>query len=153
MISSAASAAAAAAGRSLTRRGVARRLHVVTPRIGRGEREADPGRAHAWADGLGPDDTVVLYMAGRIAADCARALIGRGFAPDVPALAVRGASWPDESVERTTLARLAAEGLAIDDRPVVLLVGRAMAARDALAAARRIAASGAPAPALALHAD
>ncbi len=134
----AASAAAAAAGHSLTRRGVARRLDVVTPRIGRGEDGEDDAAAGgaAWADGLVPSGTVVLYMAGRIAGECARTLLARGFAPDTPVVAVRAASWPDQRIERASLGELAAIGLPVDARPVVLLVGRAVADRTALAAAR-----------------
>jgi uroporphyrin-III C-methyltransferase len=116
---SAASAAAAASGHSLTRRGVARTLHVVTPRLARD----DPGTGDAaWAAGLDAGGTVALYMAGRIADRCARTLLARGFAADTPVVAVRAASWPDESVERTSLAALAATGLAVDARPVVLMV-------------------------------
>jgi len=133
----AAGAAAAAAGHSLTRRGVARRLDIVTPRVGRGERGHDGEADAGWAEGLSPAGTVVLYMAGRLAGHCARALCARGFPADTPAVAVRAASWAGQSVERTTLGTLAAGGLEVDDRPVVLLVGRAMADRRAIAAARR----------------
>jgi uroporphyrin-III C-methyltransferase len=125
----AAGAAAAAAGHSLTRRGVARRLDIVTPRIARDD-DREPDGA-GWADGLHPGGTVVLYMAGRIASACARVLLARGFGTDTPAVAVRGASWPTQAVERHTLGGLACAGLAIDDRPVVLLVGRALGARQA----------------------
>ena len=158
----AASAAAATAGHSLTRRGVARQLYVVTPRVGRGERgQADPtghpggppdertdertdergagkdtGKSDgAWADGLTPAGTVVLYMAGRIAGRCARTLLARGFPPELPVVAVRAASWPEQSTERSTLGAVAAGGLAVDDRPVVLLIGRAVEARRAAAIA------------------
>jgi siroheme synthase len=75
---------------------------------------------------------------GRLAR-CACTLLARGFAADTPVVAVRAASWPDESVERTSLAALAATGLAVDERPVVLLVGRAFALRTARAIARRAA--------------
>ncbi len=133
----AAGAAAAAAGHSLTRRGVARRLDIVTPRVGRGEPGHDGDAGAGWAEGLSPAGTVVLYMAGRLAGRCARTLCARGFPADTPAVAVRAASWPGQSVERTTLGALAAGGLEVDDRPVVLLVGWAMADRRAIAAARR----------------
>ena len=133
----AAGAAAAAAGHSLTRRGVARRLDIVTPRVGRGEPGQGDDTGADWADGLSPTGTVVLYMAGRVAGRCARTLCARGFPADTPAVAVRAASWAGQSVERTTLGTLAAGGLEVDDRPVVLLVGRAMADRGAIAAARR----------------
>lgn len=152
----AASAAAAQAGHSLTRRGVARRVDVVTPRVGRGEPGHGDGRdgghegAHEgghegdWAVGLSPSGTVVLYMAGRIAGRCARTLLARGFPGDTPAVAVRAASWPDAATERTTLAALAAGGLAVDARPVVLLVGQAVGSRPAAeAAGRRLAATAA----------
>jgi uroporphyrin-III C-methyltransferase len=133
---SAAGAAAAAAGHSLTRRGVARRLDVVTPRIGRGEPGHDGDADGGWADALSPSGTVVLYMAGRIADRCARTLLDRGFPADTPAVAVRAASWPDQATERYTLGGLASGGLAVDDRPVVLLVGRAIEDRRARLAAR-----------------
>lgn len=133
----AAGAAAAAAGHSLTRRGVARRLDIVTPRVGRGEPGHVGGVGTDWAEGLSPAGTVVLYMAGRLGGRCARTLCARGFPADTPVVAVRAASWPGQSVERTTLGALAAGGLDLDDRPVVLLVGRAMADRRAIAAARR----------------
>jgi uroporphyrin-III C-methyltransferase len=120
----AASSAAAAAGHSLTRRGVSRSVQIVTPRLGRAEAQT----AH-WADGLSPAATVVLYMAGQIAGDCAAALMTRGFAPETPVVCVHGASWPDQSVERTTLAALAVSGLSVDERPVALLVGAAVAER------------------------
>lgn len=134
----AASAAAAQAGHSLTRRGVARRVDVVTPRIGRGEPgHGDDGDVGDWAEGLSPSGTVVLYMAGRIAGRCARTLLARGFPGGTPVVAVRAASWPDASTARTTLAALAAGGLAVDARPVVLLVGRTVGSRPAAEAARR----------------
>ena len=120
----AASSAAAAAGHSLTRRGVSRSVQIVTPRLGRGEAQA----AH-WAEGLSPDATVVLYMAGQVANDCAAILISRGFVPETPVVCVHGASWPTQSVERTTLGALAVDGLAVDERPVALLVGAAVTER------------------------
>jgi uroporphyrin-III C-methyltransferase len=120
----AASSAAAASGHSLTRRGVSRSVQIVTPRLGRGEAQS----AH-WADGLSPAATVVLYMAGQIAAECAAALMTRGFAPETPVVCVHGASWPTQSVDRTTLGALAVAGLAVDERPVALLVGAAVAER------------------------
>jgi uroporphyrin-III C-methyltransferase len=124
----AASAAAAAAGHSLTRRGVARRVDIVTPRLGRGE---DPAESDDWAEGLNPQGTVVLYMAGRMSAQCSQTLMGRGFSADTPVVAVRAASWPDQSVECSTLGQLASAGLMPDERPVVLMVGRALASRAA----------------------
>lgn len=130
----AASAAAAAAGHSLTRRGVARRLDIVTPRLGRGE---DLAESDDWAEGLNPQGTVVLYMAGRMSAQCSQTLMARGFSGDTPVVAVRAASWPDQSVERSTLGQIASAGLMTDGRPVVLMVGHALASRTASEALRQ----------------
>jgi uroporphyrin-III C-methyltransferase len=120
----AASSAAAAAGHSLTRRGVSRSVQIVTPRLGRGEAQASD-----WAEGLTPAATVVLYMAGQIAGECAAILMSSGFASETPVVCVHGASWPTQSIDRTTLGALAVAGLAVDERPVALLVGAAVAAR------------------------
>ena len=120
----AASSAAAAAGHSLTRRGVSRSVQIVTPRLGRGE-----AQSMHWAEGLSRDATVVLYMAGQIAGECAAILMSRGFVPETPVVCVHGASWPTQSVDRTTLGALAVDGLAVDERPVALLVGAAVTQR------------------------
>jgi uroporphyrin-III C-methyltransferase len=117
----AASAAAAAAGHSLTRRAVARQLTLATPRVAR-----DGAMAADWADGLSPHGTVVIYMAGRLGAECARQLITRGFTPDTPVVMVRAASWPDQDVQRLTLQALSLQPVSTDPRPVVLMVGKAL---------------------------
>ncbi len=119
-----ASAAAAAVGHSLTRRGVARAVQIVTPRIGRGEQGGGQ-----WAQGLDPAATVVLYMAGRMAQACALTLLAHRFAAHTPVVVVHAVSWPQQSIERTDLTRLARDGLAVDERPVVLMVGEALRER------------------------
>jgi len=131
----AAAAAAAAAGVSLTRGGVARRVAIVTPRLGHGE---DEQAALEWSRGLNPSGTVVLYMAGAMAGTCARVLLGREFDPATPVVVVRGASWREQSVERLSLATLAATGLSVDERPVVVLVGHALRWRTDLALAHQV---------------
>jgi len=103
----------------------------VTPRIGRGEQ--GDGQ---WAQGLDPAATVVLYMAGRMAQVCAHALLDRGFAAHTPVVAVRAASWSQQTIERTDLTRLARDGLAIDERPVVLMVGEALRERASARSSR-----------------
>lgn len=134
----AASAAAAQAGHSLTRRGIARRVDIVTPRVGRGESGHGDDRDDGdWAEDLSPSGTVVLYMAGRIAGQCARTLLARGFPGGTPVVAVRAASWPGAATERTTLTALAAAGLPVDARPVVLLLGQALGSRPAAEVVRR----------------
>ena len=58
----AALAAAADLGVSLTRRGVSRNVAFATPRVGEGERASD------WAAALGHADTAAVYMGARDAA-------------------------------------------------------------------------------------
>jgi uroporphyrin-III C-methyltransferase len=125
----AATAAAAVLGRSLTRRGRSRRVVIATPRTGRGE---PPN--HRWARWLEPDDTAVLYMASHVASASAAALLEQGFTPATAVALVHAATRPDQWVMRTTLGALAA-GLvrepAADDRPVLLVVGAPAEEMDA----------------------
>ena len=125
----AATAAAAVLGRSLTRRGRSRRVVIATPRTGRGE---PPN--HRWARWLEPDDTAVLYMASHVASASAAALLEQGFTPATAVALVHAATRPDQWVMRTTLGALAA-GLvqepAADDRPVLLVVGTPAEETDA----------------------
>lgn len=120
----AASAAAAAAGHSLTRRGLARQVTIATPRVAR-----DGAMAADWAEGLSPQGTVVIYMAGRLSAQCARHLLVRGFCAETPVVTVHAASWPEETVQRLTLGALALAPLGSDSRPVVIMVGEALKQR------------------------
>lgn len=121
----AASAAAAAAGHSLTRRELARHLTIATPRV------AQDGRmAEGWARALDPGGTAVLYMAGGLAAQSAQALKARGFEGRTPVIAVHAASWPDQQITRLTLDDLDRAGLPPDPRPVVLLIGQALGVRE-----------------------
>lgn len=128
----AASTAAAAAGHSLTRREVARHLTIATPRVARNGQMAE-----GWARGIDPQGTAVLYMAGGLAAQSAASLLDRGFSATTPVVAVHAASWPDQQISRTTLEALSREGLSPDARPVVLMVGQAVAPRAATRATSR----------------
>jgi uroporphyrin-III C-methyltransferase len=121
----AALAAAADVGASLTRRGVSRNVVFATPRVGDGEAASD------WAGPLAAADTGVVYMgAGEVAA-LAATLIARGKPSSLPVVAVENASLPSSRCWVTTLGelpRLADEAFA---GPVVLLLGEALAAAAA----------------------
>lgn len=121
----AATAAAAALGASLTRRGLARSVALVTPRVGRGEA---PGAWHAGAD------TLALYMAAGEAPAVADALLAHGRAPDLPVAIVESASLPDQHVHRLTLEQLRRGAPRATDGPALVLVGRVFAAAGAPAA-------------------
>src|SRR5260221_10274319 len=75
----AALAADASLGRTLTRRGIARTVTFLTPRVGRGE------SASTWLPAAMGADTVVLYMAAGASREVAAAMIEAGKPPPPPA--------------------------------------------------------------------
>ncbi len=125
----AALAAAASLKRSLTRRGVARTVAFLTPRVGRDE------TASEWLPAALAADSVVLYMAAGAAQSIAAALIAAGKAADTPAALVESAMLPGKRQLHTTLAQLAAEALPRADGPVVMCVGAVFAHAAAASAA------------------
>jgi len=127
----AALAAAASLKASLTRRGVARSVAFLTPRVGIGE------TASRWLPAALGADTVVLYMAAGAAQEIAAQLVAAGRSAQTPAALVESATLADERRFLTTLGELAARPLARAAGPVVMCVGDAFA--DARAAALEIA--------------
>ena len=117
----AALAAAASAQASLTRRGIARSVVFLTPRVGQGETPS------AWVDAARHADSLALYMAAGASREIASALIGAGKPASLPAVLVESASLPEERRLATTLGALAAEALPRAQGPVVMLVGEAFA--------------------------
>lgn len=117
-----ASAAAAALGRSLTRRGKARQVTLATPRSGK---EFNDDVLSAL--NLTPDGTTVFYMGSKMAGRIARMLLGRGFAADMPVAIVANVSWGDQKIVRTTVAMLAVSAAAIGDAPALIVVGETAA--------------------------
>ncbi len=118
----AASAAAASAGLSLSLRGVARDVRFVTAHSQRGEAlDLD------W-DALAKTGTTLAFYMGRSAADAiSRELIAAGMAADTPVLIVCDVSLPSEKqlTTRLDLLGLATRALA-DKAPTLILVGEAM---------------------------
>jgi uroporphyrin-III C-methyltransferase len=121
----AALAAAASLGASLTRRGLARSVAFLTPRVGRGE------NASQWLPAALGADSVALYMAAGAAQAIATQLIAAGKPPHTPAVLVENATLAHEKITRTTLARLAAREQQPAEGPVVMLVGAAFAQEGA----------------------
>ena len=113
----AALAASSALGVSLTRRGVARTLAFLTPRVGRDE------QASEWLPAAIGADSVALYMAAGASQAIARDLIAAGKPASTPAVLVESVSLPAEKRTFTTLAQLAARDLPRAEGPVVMLVG------------------------------
>ncbi|NBC36650.1 uroporphyrinogen-III C-methyltransferase [Novosphingobium sp. FSY-8] len=118
----AASAAAASLGVSLTLRGMARRLTFVTAHARAGE-----ALAMDWAALADPGATLAVYMGKAAAPEVATQLIGAGMAPDTPVAVIENASLPNETTvtTRLDLLPLAAKGLR-GDGPALLLIGQAV---------------------------
>jgi len=121
----AALAAAAALGTSLTQRGTVRSFALATPRVGEGFDRSD------WIDGLRHADAGAIYMGRKEAADIAASLIASGMPASVPVAVVVDASLESEQTHYTTLASLPA----IAEREIagaaVLLIGPQFRSRKA----------------------
>ena len=117
----AALAASADIGVSLTRRGLARSVTFATPRVGTEEDESD------WAPAVVGADTSVLYMGVGQAAAIARCLIDRGMSPATPVHVVENASLPEMHELRLTLAELPGAAERGITGPAVIMLGEVFA--------------------------
>lgn len=118
----AASAAAASAGISLSLRGLARRVQFVTAHARSGEPlDVD------WAHLADPGCTTAFYMGRSAAADISRNLIARGLDPKTPVLIACDISLPTERCLRTRLDLLPLAVQAVTEgKPTLILVGEAV---------------------------
>ena len=112
----AASAAAAALGQSLTRRGRNSDLRIVTGHDMQGFADQD------WAALARPGTVAAIYMGKRAARFLQGRLMMHGAAPGTPVTAVFNASRPDQALVPATLGTLPA-ALQGQDGPAVLLYG------------------------------
>ena len=121
----AASAAAASLGLSLTLRGLARRLTFVTAHA-RGGEELDLD----WAALADPQATLAIYMGKAAAPEVSARLIAAGLPAETPVVLVENASLPEERhfAARLDLLPLAAR-TALGEGPAVILIGQAVAER------------------------
>ncbi|MGE4304559.1 MAG: uroporphyrinogen-III C-methyltransferase [Novosphingobium sp.] len=122
----AASAAAASLGASLTLRGLARKLTFVTAHARAGEElELD------WARLADPEATLAVYMGKAAAPQVSAKLITAGLPAETPVALVENASLPAERQFHTRLDLLPlAARTALGDGPALLLIGAAMARPD-----------------------
>ena len=111
----AALAASAELGISLTRRGEARSVAFVTPRVGEGTRES------SWVRAALAADTVAIYMGAGEGAAIAAALIDAGRAASTPVAVVESASLQDMGVTYGTLGAL--PQLKSKGGPTLILLG------------------------------
>jgi uroporphyrin-III C-methyltransferase len=119
----AASAAAASLGASLTLRGLARKLTLVTAHARAGEAlDLD------WAVLADPEATLAVYMGKAAADEISARLREAGLAGETPVALVENASLPEEKIMLTRLDLLGlAARTALGDGPALLLIGQALA--------------------------
>lgn len=118
----AASAAAATLGASLTLRGLARKLTFVTAHARAGEKlDLD------WQSLADPQATLAVYMGKAAAPAVSRGLIDAGLPADTPVALIENASLPDETHFFTHLDLLPlAARTALGSGPALLLIGQAV---------------------------
>ena len=124
----AALAAAATLGVSLTRRGVARTVAFLTPRVGKDE------TASEWLPAALGADSVILYMAAGASQAIAASLIEAGKPVETPVALVESATLDGEKRLFTTLGELRAQALPRAAGPVVMCVGDVFRDRASAAA-------------------
>ncbi len=118
----AASAASAGLGTSLTLRGTARRLTFVTAHTRKGKVQSLDWQALA-----DPQATLAIYMGKASAPEIARGLIEAGLPGDTPVALVENASLPEERHFHTRLDLLPiAARTALGDGPAIVLIGAAV---------------------------
>lgn len=118
----AASAAAASAGLSLTLRGMTRKLTFLTAHARAGEE-----LALDWPSLCDPEATLAVYMGKAAAVSLAVNLMRAGLPEDTPVVIVENASLPTEWILHTRLSLLPLAALpALQRGPALLLIGQAM---------------------------
>jgi precorrin-4/cobalt-precorrin-4 C11-methyltransferase len=117
-------AAAAALGRELTVPGVAQSV-ILTRLPGRTAASVPPAESLAALAAHGT--TMAVFLSGARPEELESELRAGGYAPDTPAAVAVRATWPDESLQETTVGRLAATVRATGaTRTVLVLVGEAL---------------------------
>lgn len=118
----AASAAAASLGTSLTLRGLARKLVFVTAHM-----RANGALDLDWSALADPQAVLAVYMGKSAAMEVSRHLIGAGLPHDTPVALVENASLETERQMSTRLDLLPlAAKTGIGDGPTILLIGEAL---------------------------
>ena len=126
----AASAMASRLGISLTHRDHAQSVRFITGHSRRGGLPADVD----WKGVADPNTTTVFYMGGRTASSIAERLIAEGLSPSMPALIVSDVSRPTQRDWHGTLDTISNGLAAIGfENPVLIAIGTALVARDAMA--------------------
>ena len=117
-------AAPASAGIPVTHRGTARAVTFVSGH------SAD-GSAPDWKSLVGTRGTLVIFMGVAGLRAIASALVDAGLPPETPAAAIERATWADQRVLRSRIARLDGDAKAFAlQSPALLVVGEVVALAD-----------------------
>jgi uroporphyrin-III C-methyltransferase len=118
----AAAAAGASIGQSLTLRGQARKLVFVTAHA-----KANEALDIDWRSLADPEATLAVYMGKSSAVMVSRNLIAQGLSEKTPVCLVENASLPEERIFHTNLALLPlCAKTALTNGPALLLIGNAL---------------------------
>lgn len=118
---SAAQGAAASLGFSLTERGAARSVRILTGHGADGKLPKDID----WAGVADPQATTILYMPRKTLAEFAREALAQGLDPATPAAAIASATRPEQAHVAGTVAEIATLADALPKgAPVIVLIGK-----------------------------
>lgn len=117
----AALAASAELGVSLTQRGVARGVVLTTPRVGHDETASD------WAAGVDAGNTVVVYMGVGKAGEVVGKLRARGVAGATPVVIVENATLPGRRETWCTVGTLEVAARQSVEGPALIVIGHVLA--------------------------
>jgi uroporphyrin-III C-methyltransferase len=106
---------------SLTRRGAARSVAFVTPRVGEGERPS------SWTDAVMAADTAAIYMGAGEAQAISEALMAAGKPGSTPVAVVESASLPGSRARFGFLKALPELASALSAGPTLILLGEVYA--------------------------
>lgn len=113
-------AAAAAAGIPLSRRLTARRVQFVTG----ADITGNLPKGLNWVALADPGATTVIFMGRRTFPALAKGLIAHGLPPDTPALLAEAVSQPGQTIERSTVEKLAASlQNSTSEKPALIMLG------------------------------
>ena len=134
----AALAACAQLGISMTQRGSVRSVAFVTPRVGEGESPS------AWSASLAAADSGAIYMGSGQGEAIAAALIASGKRPATPVAIVENASLPEARTIFTTLADLPRLAHAHITGPALIFIGPQFRSRAVVATGADVSFAGLP---------
>lgn len=116
----AALAASAELGVSLTQRGIARSVVLATPRVGVDEQPGD------WAAGIHAGNTVAVYMGVGKAAEIVEKLLEQDIKNVTPVVIVENATLPDRRETWCTVGTLAEAARQSVEGPALIIIGRVL---------------------------